>query len=208
LVESANNGAGRGRSALIMAPLLGGLVIVAAVGARMVLAEIPDPSAQEAADVTCWDGATRPETECGIPSGRAGLRWMFPSFKPSDLGCRNALLERPRSSRPTMFDCRGRVAVGTVTITYSELTSSDRGRAYLEKEYGFEPEELDDHLGRRLLWTEGDKAGDDIYELAMIYADLPFGVEVRARSAEARDRALQSLVRFRAESHASVRPFD
>lgn len=200
-------GPGRGRSSLIVLPLIAGLLLVAALGARMLLAEIPDPEpVEQVAEVTCWDHETGPAEECGIPTGRAGLRWVFPSLRPAELGCRNLLLDHPELKRPTMFECEGRTRPGPVTITYSELNGVEEARTYLEEKYGFPPEEVDGDVGRRLLWTERDEPGDDDYELAMMYADLPFGVEVRAGSAEARDRALNSLVRFRPEDQISVRP--
>ena len=201
-------GPGGGRSVLIVLPLVVVLLLSAGVGARLLLADIPDPEPVEVevADVTCWDGETRPAEKCGVPSGRAGLRWVFPSFRPADLRCRNALLDHPKSQRPAMFECRGRVRSGPVTITYSELNGAEQARRYHEKEYGFPPEEVDDDGVRRLLWTEGDRPGDGVYELDVMYADLPYGVEVRARSATARDRALDALVRFRPEDQIRVRP--
>lgn len=203
----AGRGPGQWRSALIIAPLFAGLLLAAGLGARMLLAEIPDPEPVDAvADATCWDGETRPADECAMPSGRAGLRWVFPSFRPDDLGCRNVLLDRPKSKRPTMFECEDRVGSEPVTITYSELNGVEQARRYLEKAYGSPPEEVAGDGSRRLVWTEGDEAGDDVYKLDVIYADLPYGVEVRADSAQARDRALDSLVRFRPEDQISVRP--
>lgn len=200
-------GRSSGRAVLVMAPLVVGLVIAAAVGARLLLADIPDRSATEApAEVPCWDRVTRLEKDCGSPTGRQGLRWMFPSFKPADPRCRDVLPDFPKSSRPAMFECRVDVPSGSATITYSQLTTVERGRGYLEKVFGSPPKELDDALGRRLLWTEGDDPGNRVYALAVMYAELPFAVEVRARSAEARDEALDRLVRFRPEKDASVRP--
>lgn len=201
-------GSGAGRAVLVVVPLVVGLVITAAVGARMLLADIPDRTVQQPpAEVLCWDGETRLVEKCGTPTGRAGLRWMFPSFKPADLGCRDVLPDYPKSTRPAMFECRGNVPSGSVTITYSQLTSIEGGRAHFEKKYDGSPEKLDDALGRRLLWTEGDDPGNGFYELAVMYAELPFAVELRARSAAARDAALERLVRFRPEDDAFVRPF-
>ena len=94
---------------------------------------------------------------------------------------------------------------GRSTITYTELNGVAQGRGYLETEHGEAPQELDDELGLRLLWTAGG-ATDGIYELDVMYADAPFAVEVRARSEQARDDALDSLIRFRAADHIAVRP--
>lgn len=187
------------RSALIVLPLIVGLLIVAGVGARMLLADIPDPASDatsESATVRCWDGEVKPDEGCPVPTGRDGLRWVFPSFRPNELGCRNALIEFPRSTRPTMFICDIEVAAGPATLVYSELTQVARGRASLEKRFGGEGVEADDE--RRLLWTEGEDPGaNGDYELAVMYAALPFSVEVTAETPEARDEALEQ-VKFRA----------
>ncbi|HET9422703.1 MAG TPA: hypothetical protein VFO49_16295, partial [Nocardioides sp.] len=201
--EVVRSAPGRLRAVLIVVPLIAGLLVVAGIGARMLLADIPDPEPPPTvADVTCWDGTTRPAEDCTTPSGRAGLRWIFPSFKPDLLGCRNVLLEHPEFRRPTMFECEGSVPSGRVTITYSELNGVAGGRAYLEKEYGVAPDEIDDE---RLQWTDSGVT-DGIYESDVMYADAPFAVEVRARSAQARDDALDALIRFRPADHITVRP--
>ena len=94
--DEVHAGPSRLRSALVVIPLIAGLLIVAGLGARMLLADIPDPQPEGAvADVTCWDGTIRAKEECTTPTGRTGLRWVFPSFKPDLLGCRNVLLEHP-----------------------------------------------------------------------------------------------------------------
>jgi hypothetical protein len=209
--ESADvrrGGGGAGRAALVVVPLAIGLVIAAGVGARMLLAEVPDRSAAEAPpEAVCWDGEPQPEGGCEMPTGRAGLRWMFPSFeRATDRHCRDVLPDSPKSTRPAMFECSGEVPSGSVRIIYSQLTDVERGRANFEKEHGGPPEEIDDQLGRRLLWSEGDNPGNHVYELDVMYAELPFAVEVRARSAAARDEALERLVRFRAEDGSFVRP--
>jgi hypothetical protein len=195
-----HHAAGWLRSALIVVPLVLGLLLVAAIGARMLTAEIPDrgPGAtNEQAPERCWDGALKPDEGCPIPSGRAGLRWVFPSFRPSEIGCRDARADFPRSTRPAMFSCAGTVEAGDVTILYSQLTQVDRGRSSFEKTYG-DAEELDDELGKRLLWREGDDPGaDGDYDLAVMYAALPFAVELSAASPKALSQALESLVRFR-----------
>jgi hypothetical protein len=201
--ETVGGAPGRLRAVLVVVPLIVGLLVVAGIGARMLLADIPDPEPEtEVADVTCWDGKSLPAEDCSSPTGRAGLRWVFPSFKPDLLGCRNVLLEHPEYKRPTMFECEGSVATGSVTITYSELSGVPAGRAYLEKEYGVAGDEID---GDRLRWDDSG-VNDGIYESDVMYADAPFAVEVRARSAQARDDALESLIRFRPADHITVRP--
>jgi hypothetical protein len=184
-------------SALIVLPLIVGLLVVAGMGARLLLAEIPDPDpVAEPAVEHCWDGAVKPDAGCSVPEGRAGLRWVFPSFRPNELGCRDARFESPRSKRPTMFACEVELDAGSATIYYSEHSRAKQGRAFLEKTFGGPGEELG---GDRLLWTEGDDPGPDgDYKLAVMYAELPFSVKVNSASAEARDEALDSLVEFRA----------
>lgn len=192
--------AGWVRTAFILLFLVAGLFVVAAMGSRMLLADIPDPGTDPAAEtvtVRCWDGAVRPDEGCATPTGRAGLRWVFPSFRPTELGCRNALGELPKSNARTMFGCDTEIGAGQLTILYSELTDFAKRQAFLEKRFGSPGKEIDG--GSRLLWSEGDDpGGNGEYELAVLYAELPFAVEVSADSADARDEALESLIEFRA----------
>ena len=195
--------AGWVRTALILLLLVAGLFVVAAMGSRMLLADIPDPGTDPAAEtvtVRCWDGAVRPHEGCATPTGRAGLRWVFPSFRPNELGCHNAIREFPKSNARTMFGCETELEAGRLTILYSELTEVAKRQAFLEKRYGSPGEEIEGE--GRLLWSEGDDPGyDGDYELAVLYAEAPFSVEVSAESAEARDEALESLIEFRAADH-------
>jgi hypothetical protein len=190
--------AGRVRTALVLLSPVVGLLIVAAMGSRMLLADIPEPEpAAETVPVRCWDAAVPPDDGCPTPTGRAGLRWVFPSFRPNDVGCRNAAPEFPKSNARTLFACEAEVDAGPLTIHYSELATDAERQAFLEKKFGGPGEAVEDES--RLLWTEGDDPGaDGDYELAVMYADLPFSVEVSAGSAEARDEALASLIEFRA----------
>jgi hypothetical protein len=200
------------RVAWIVVPLVVGLLVVATIGARMLVAEIPDPAEGPApesvpANSFCWDGANKPAEGCPVPSGRSGLRWVFPSFQPNELGCRNVLPDFPASTRPAMYACDVSVSGGPATIVYSQLTQVARGRVSLEKQYGGPAEEIDDEFGKRLLFTEGKNAGTDgDYDLAVMYPALPFAVEVSAASADARDEALESLVRFRASDDVMDHP--
>ena len=185
------------RSGLIVVPLVVGLLVVAAVGARMLVAEIPDPGHGPGAPRpsrrtrSAGTAPTGPTTGCPVPSGRAGLRWVFPSFRPTELGCRNVLPDFPASTRPSMYACEVAVDGGPATIIYSQLTQVARGRASLEKQYGGTGRADRRRVGKRLLWTEGEDPGaDGDYELAVMYAALPFAVEVTAASARRRDEAL------------------
>jgi len=203
----------RARTLLVVLPLVLGLLLVAAIGARMLVAEIPDPAtpttdaAAIPADSRCWDGSTKPADGCPVPDGRAGLRWVFPSFRPNDLGCRNVLPHFPKSTRPQMYECQVTVTGEPVAVLYSQLTQTNRGRASFEKQYGAEPEAVGDDLGRRLLWTEGDDPGTDgDYDLAVMYPALPFAVEISAASPEARDDALEKVVKFRANDDVMDHP--
>ena len=201
------------RSMVIVLPLVLGLLVVAAIGAKMLVAEVPDPAADPAeayavpADSLCWDGSDKPADGCPVPSGRTGLRWVFPSFRPNDLGCRNVLPDYPRSTRPQMYECLVTVDGEPVAITYNQLTQATRGRMSYEALYGVPPEDVEDDGGRRLLWTEGDDVGaDGDYDLAVMYPALPFSVEISSGSAEARDAALASVVLFRASDDVMDHP--
>jgi len=200
------------RSLLIVVPLILGLLVVAAIGARMLTAEIPDPSGDPATEVEppnafCWDGSDKPADGCPVPAGRPGLRWVFPSFQANDLACRNALPDYPKSTRPAMYECVVAVGDGSVTVIYSQLTQVNRGRTSFEKLYGVEAEEIEDAYGKRLLFSEGDDPGaDGDYDLAVMYPALPFAVEVSADSEETRDQALDSVLKFRASDDVMDHP--
>lgn len=191
---------GVGRGLLIVLPLVLGLLVVAGIGARMLTAEVPDREAAVNAEAPerCWDGTPVPVEGCPLPTGRAGLRWVFPSFRPSEQDCRDAKPEFPRSTRPTMYLCDIDVAAGPVEVLYTQLTNVARGRSSYAKTYG-EPEIVEDDLGKRLVWHETDSTGDDNdYDLVMMYSSLPYAVEVTAQSPEALDEVLdESVVTFR-----------
>jgi len=185
------------RSALVVVPLVLGVLVVAVVGARLLTAEIPDRSAtaNRQAPERCWDGEPKPDDGCPVPTGRAGLRWVFPSLRPDASACRDAAADFPRSTRPTMWLCEVEADDGTVTVLYSQLTRVARARASYVQQYG-EPEVVEDEIGRRLRWRETEPGADGDYDLVLMYASLPFSAELSADTEAALDQALES-VRFR-----------
>jgi hypothetical protein len=193
------------RTTLVVLVLLAALGAAGALGARMLFAEIPS-SGPEPATVTCWDGEQRTDpADCGRPRGVRGLRWVFPSFRPSDVGCRDVLAEHPTFQGPTMWSCDVEIAGSPVLITYSELTGVAESIAYLERHYsGVERTTVaaSDGAPARYEWR---RRFEDGYVLISVYADHPFAVEVRAEEKVLREDALATVVRFRAPSAISYR---
>lgn len=198
----------RWRSPIVIVPLLGALLVSGGMGARMLLAEVPE-KAKAGPSITCWDGTEAPaEAGCDLPTGRDGLRHVFPSFRPDRDTCRDVLVEHPDLPRPTMWECDAEVGGEPVLITYSELTGVEDGLRFLEREYaGSEREGV---LGRggggiyRYVWRRA--LGVEGFDLASSYVDFPYAVTVAADNSLHRDRALSTLVDFRWPGEIAVRP--
>ncbi len=181
----------RARSLLVLVPLVAGLLVAAGIGASKLWADLPDRAAAPP-DVTCWDGATAPLAECTAPDGRAGLRWVFPSFRRDADSCREIRRPARGRERPTEFTCSVIVDQRPVTIVYSVRTSTTEGLAFLERSYGTEPV-VD---GDRLVFT-ADEPGEGRYRVTVAYAEHPYSVTVEAPAPDVRDTALAELVELR-----------
>lgn len=194
-----------GRTTLVVLALLAGLVAAGAVGANLLFAEIP-AKGPDPVSVSCWDGEQRADPDaCGQPTGVRGLRWVFPSFHPSDEGCRNVLDEHPEFQGPTMWACDVEIAGSPVLITYSELTEIEESLRYLERNYaGVERTTVKSDDGNTLRY-EWRRPFEDGYVLISVYAEHPYAVEVRAEDEVLREDALATVVKFRAPSALSYR---
>ena len=193
------------RTTLVVLALLAALAAAGGVGASLLFAEIPSKG-PDPKSVTCWDGEERTDPDdCGQPRGVRGLRWVFPSFRPADVGCRNVLAEHPTFQGPTMWACDVEIAGSPVLITYSELTEVAESIAYLERNYSGAKRQVvkgDNGAPVRYEWR---RRFDDGYVLIAVYVDHPFAVEVRAEDEVLREDALATVVRFRAPSAISYR---
>ena len=180
------------RTPLVVFPLLAALAVVGGMGARMLTQEIPPPEPQT--QVLCWDGTvTESASGCTAPSGVDGLRWVFPTFHPDRDDCVDVLIEHPEYPRPAMFECDFKAGNRWLKVTYNELASVEAARKYYEKEFpDADREQVRTAEGTpyRYLWRQQTDAG---FELAAMYIDFPYAVEVVAKTASSRDLALRKL---------------
>lgn len=182
----------RWRTPLVVFPLLAVLTVVGGLGAQLLTKKIPSPAPP--AQVVCWDGTGATSSDaCTTPSGMEGLRWVFPTFHPQRDNCVDVLVSHPEYVRPAMYECDFKIPRQWVTVTYNELAAVDAARRYFEKQY---PEAKREQVGTaegtpyRYVWR---KRTDEGFALAAMYVDYPFAVEIVAKSAAARDRALRKL---------------
>ncbi len=185
----------RRRTPLVMFPLLAALVVAGVAGVRLLTEDIPDPTTQ-GSPVTCWDRSKSPSVEqCPLPFGKAGLRWVFPSFKPKQQRCRDVTSRG--EAAPTRWRCRIRVQGKPVQITYRELAAVKAGRILYDKRFGRGSRRSIPSRSKgpfRIQWKGSGKRGA---ELATIYRNYPYAVTISAPGVKVRDRALKSRVRFR-----------
>lgn len=197
----------RWRTPLVVLPLVGGLLVAAGLGARLLLRDVPEPRSASA-PVTCWDGTQEADgNDCELPRGLAGLRWVFPSFSPRDPGCREAGAERADPQRPLSWTCEVEIAGSPVVLTYRELSDVPSGRSEIRQRYGDAERTVVSAANgdpARYEWRRQlpDARG---YELTAMYVAFPYAVEVRAEGPAVRDSALESLVRWRSPSAVRYR---
>lgn len=182
----------RWRAAIVLVPLLGGLLYAAAVGADKLWADLPDQPMPPALQ-TCWDGVDA-ET-CDEPAGVRGLRWVFPSFRPGTGSCTEVVRDQRRRERPLEWACTARLDGSRVTVTYSVRTSTEAGIAYLRRTFDEPPQPAAD--GDRLVFADTGAGPDGRYEVTVAYAEHPFAVTVSCITLRLCDLALDELVDFR-----------
>jgi hypothetical protein len=194
------------RTAIVVGPLMVGLVVAGAFGARMMYAD-PAPVSAPGPDVTCWDRTVAPAVRCTLPTGVTGLEWVYPTFDHQDAACVDVLRAHPEYRRPTMWTCAGDIHGRPLQITYSELTSVGTGLAYHEKLFADGkrsafpgPRGTVDHY----VWRLPDPV-DGKYRMAAMYVDYPYAVLIEASTLRDRDRAYRDLVKQRDPRHISTR---
>lgn len=194
----------RWRTPLVLLPLLVLLGYSGAVGAQMLWGETRSSTAEPV--VTCWDGSEATVDACPTPSGEAGLRWVFPSFRPASDSCREVVYENV-SAGPFEYLCRVRLQGSTAEVRYSKRAGLERGLAYLSRRYeGVEPTEV--ARGSRIVYRDSEPRKNGDYELTVAYVDHPFSVTVSADNERRRDRVLRTSVDLRPAQYLSVRPPD
>ena len=188
--------------------MVAALIIVSSIGARLLLEAIPDPVSAPPPAI-CWDTqeVLTPE-ECTLPTGKAGLRWVFPSFNPEEGECRNLLKGVKNPTRPTAWQCDILTKNGVlVQVSYLELANAKSGRIYYQKQFaGAERRSVADRQDEvlRYEWRQPTELG---FQLAAVYKDFPFAVVVDSENAAFRDKIFRSQVKFRQPKGVSVRRY-
>ncbi len=189
----------RWRALIVLLPLVIALGVAAAIGARLLWADVPERVAP-APDVTCWDLTVVPESQCPVPSGVAGLRWVFPSFTPGRSDCTEVAREEPL---PFEWRCRVVLDGEPIRLAYSARPSTEQALSSLRQRYTDEPESVAD--GERLVFRLPNRA-EAGYMLAVAYERYPFVVTVTAATIGLRERALEQLLEFRPDDQVLARP--
>lgn len=193
----------RWRTPLVVMPLIGALIVAGGIGARMMIAG-NHAAVGETTTVTCWDAArVVAPSDCSEPTGKAGLRWVFPSFRPGRPDCADDRATDPDLPRPVQWTCSVRVTGRTAEITYFQLADLRAGLRFHARLYrsGDREKVVDGGETVRLVWR---RQSGDAYDLVAAYADHPYAVGIVAPTARVRERALRT-VRFRQAGAISAR---
>jgi hypothetical protein len=146
---------------------------------------------------TCWDGqATASLATCPLPSGDAGLAWVFPSFDPASPQCRPAPLEDRAYAVTRSYTCTERVDGRRVTVAYDEVVDPAQLASWMVTKAGADRvTAVDGARGGRLVMD--DTAGRPA-RITSVYARLPWAVSVFAPDAATARDAYDRIVRQRA----------
>lgn len=160
--------------------VIGGVQLLGGSGADADDATDPAPTVQSTsatdeesdpalpAPVRCWDGSGEQAVDdCSVPSGAAGLAWVFPHLSEQKCG-------RPTEIAPdvlTRILCTTELSDGSrITLGYYEWTSVRAARAFFDDQ-DLESSEADGFIS----WT-GTEGGD--LKSVVLYADAPFSETV------------------------------
>ncbi len=200
----------RARTALVLVPLLAGLGVAAYVGSTLLWPGDDEPeaagtgTASDTSGVTCWNGDEKTdERSCVLPTGRAGLEHVFPSFDPERLDCRDELKTNPQYRRPAMWTCDTEIA-GPVSITYSQVNGAKAAKRYFDQLHGVKATKDRSSSGvRRDRWRASPVKGAKkpaLWSGSFLVNGAPYAVTVTAQRRADVGRALDRRV--------SVRPLD
>lgn len=189
-----------GAVALVAIAVLGTVLVVgddakdddrSARGDSAVSKEDPDPiddsgeetdeafsAAQEPEPVTrtCWDGALVEQSEtCSQPTGRAGLRWVYPSLG-DGYDCREPFDAAKVFQRGCLIDVPGQ---GPVRFAFSEWPSVEDARRHYQAKFGGAGTPAPDG---QLRWGPAFTRGS--YQVSIVFRDYPFSVSIIAESNE------------------------
>jgi hypothetical protein len=144
----------------------------------------------------CWDGTTADtQSECPIPTGTAGLAWVFPSFSEPDC------TDKTKGAKPTNWTCAISVSGGgKVRVRYREHKSVDRPLAAFNEEFGvrnrtavLSPREDVE----RYIWQSPTASNTGKWLVSSMYAEHPWSVTVKGRSPVDVETVFVEVVEFR-----------
>ena len=206
MLEALYSRPSRARTALVVVLLLAGLAVAAYVGSTLVWPGDDEPAASsttgtDATGVTCWNGDVKTdERSCVLPTGRAGLEHVFPSFDPEQQTCRDELVENPQFKRPAMWTCDVELAA-PVSITYSQVSGAKAARRYFGDLHGVEPVKDRSSSGvRRDRWRTSEVDGAKnprLWSGSVLVRGAPYAVTVTAQRRADVGRALDRRVQMR-----------
>ena len=150
----------------------------------------PEPSSPSLTPVQCWNGPAARLADCTSPTGRRGIRWVFPSMK-------NADCTMGAARRLQIWNCYDALADGTlIRFNYSQWYNfASAATHYRNPGYRGEFSETRMPDGR-LRWFsyDLDKAQ---YKAAFAYDRAPWSVTIYADTKADRDAAVRDLLVMR-----------
>lgn len=196
----------RWRAPLVLVPLLLALGYAGVLGARLLWAEVaPDPVT--APVVACWDGSEASAPDCPPPTGLAGLRWVFPSFRPFGGACDKVVYKKGRGTRPLAYVCTVRLGGRTARVTYSERSDLEGSLDFFARRYD-EVRPVSTAGGARLVYSDPAPRKNGTYEAAVALTTYPFSVTVSAVNERLRDAVLDKRVGYRASRFLRIQPVE
>lgn len=185
------------RTALVVLPLLVGVVIAGLHGGRLLWGE-PDEPELAAGGVTCWDGTeTAAYSDCTAPRGVEGLAWVFPSFRPGELDCVDEIERNPRLNRPVMHTCEARIGGRPVRISYSEVTGFRPALRFLDDLHGQDRRSAGTLDDVQVVRWAASPTSDGGWTASVMLKSLPYAVTVRTTRRSDAEKVLRRRVDVR-----------
>lgn len=142
----------------------------------------------------CWDGSRTPITRtCPLPTGYAGMRYVFPSYRAQNAAstCVNQPDDiRHEPGKLLSLACNVSTSAGPVQIVYGTWTSWKTALAHYTGKY----QRSGRIEGDLLAWGPRDFGGSRGIQAALLYrSTVPFSVTVKAPSDAAAAAALATV---------------
>jgi hypothetical protein len=156
----------------------------------------PSPAPEPRPKWRCWNGGSAVTySECTLPRGRPGLRWVFGDI--DGLSCVNN--GSTGEGRKGGFNCEIATGRGKATAVFMEWTTSAAARTSFNRSDA--PADWHDGWGKQYFWNARTS-----WSHAKVYAGVPFSVRIQAATQAQREAALKKLQRFRVPSRLRADP--